>query len=151
MSISNSIKFLIFLLIVSLFMSLNLYGQSSSEHYKMLTDVLDGFGGGASSASYLLRIGAGGQPSVVGVSKNVSSWNGQGYISYAVFVHGDDNADGKLNVSDVIYEINYLFKGGTAPRPPEVGDVNCDNRHTVADVIYKINYLFKGGPPPCNL
>ncbi|MCJ7459540.1 MAG: dockerin type I domain-containing protein, partial [candidate division Zixibacteria bacterium] len=75
----------------------------------------------------------------------------QGYVNTAAFVHGDDNADGKTTVSDVVYEINYLFKGGPAPLPPEVGDVNCDNKHTVADVVYKINYLFKGGPPPCNL
>ena len=59
---------------------------------------------------------------------------------------GDANADGLVTVSDVIYLINYLFKGGIEPVPYEAGDVNCDGKVTVADVVYLINYLFKGGP-----
>ncbi|HEX9913024.1 MAG TPA: hypothetical protein VGB01_07255, partial [candidate division Zixibacteria bacterium] len=55
----------------------------------------------------------------------------------------------KITVSDVVYEINYLFKGGIAPKPLISGDVNCDGKETVSDVVYKINYLFKGGPKPC--
>ena len=65
------------------------------------------------------------------------------------FYRGDVNQDGKLNVTDVIYTINYLFKGG--PSPVEFksqGDVNCDGNTNVTDVIYIINYLFKGGVPP---
>jgi hypothetical protein len=65
------------------------------------------------------------------------------------FARGDANADGKLTVSDVVYLINYLFKGGTFPQPLQSGDCNCDDKITVSDVVYLINYLFKGGPPPC--
>lgn len=72
---------------------------------------------------------------------------------YAAFttalIRGDVNGDKQRTVSDVVYMINYLFKGG----PPPAGglllaDVNCDTKVTVADVVYLINYLFKGGPPP---
>jgi hypothetical protein len=64
-------------------------------------------------------------------------------------VRGDVNSDRKITVADVVYLVNYLFKGG----PPPIGglllaEVNCDGRVTVADVVYLINYLFKGGPPP---
>lgn len=142
---------LLFFLAVCLFIGFNLYAQSKSQNYKIFTDVLDEFGGRAQSANYLLRIGTGGQPSVVGLSKGDSLWARQGYVNTAAFVHGDDNADGKITVSDVVYEINYLFKGGPPSLPPEVCDVNCDNKCNVSDVVYKINYLFKGGPPPCNL
>jgi hypothetical protein len=65
------------------------------------------------------------------------------------FYRGDANKDGNLNVSDVIFMINYLFKGG--PIPVEFKnqmDVNCDGETNVSDVIYTINYLFKGGPAP---
>jgi hypothetical protein len=63
---------------------------------------------------------------------------------------GDANRDGQITVSDVIYLINYLFKGGTPPNPFIAGDANCDGEVTVSDVIYLINYLFKSGPlPPC--
>jgi hypothetical protein len=70
-------------------------------------------------------------------------------IKYFQFLCGDVNGDGKVTVSDVIYLINYLFKGGPPPVPLKAGDVNCDGKETVSDVVYKINYLFKGGPKPC--
>ncbi len=66
------------------------------------------------------------------------------------YLRGDANTDKKTTVSDVIYLINYLFKGGPAPNPVYLGDVNCDDKVTVSDVIYLINFLFKGGDPPCS-
>ena len=71
-----------------------------------------------------------------------------GAVIRTIRLCGDFNGDGKLTVSDVIYLINYLFRGGPPPLPPEIGDVNHDAKITVSDVIYLINYLFKGGPPP---
>jgi len=69
------------------------------------------------------------------------------------YLCGDANADVKVTVSDVVYLINYLFKGGPAPLCPPApyltcGDANGDGKVTVSDVVYLINYLFKGGPPP---
>ena len=64
------------------------------------------------------------------------------------FRRGDANRDGFLNGSDVIFLINYLFKGGPHPDPIITGDPRCDGVVNVSDVIYLINYLFKGGPPP---
>jgi hypothetical protein len=66
-----------------------------------------------------------------------------------IYLCGDCNGDGVLDVADVVCEINYLFKGGPPPQPYAVGDVNCDGVNDVADVVYLINYLFKGGPAPC--
>lgn len=67
----------------------------------------------------------------------------------SLFRHGDANADKQVTVSDVIYLVNYLFKGGPSPVPIlEAGDPNCDGKVTVSDVIYLVNYLFKSGPPP---
>ncbi|MFH0930987.1 MAG: FG-GAP-like repeat-containing protein [Candidatus Zixiibacteriota bacterium] len=60
----------------------------------------------------------------------------------------DPNGDGTLTVSDVVYLINYLFRGGPAPDPMEAGDANCDGKVTVSDAVYLINYLFRGGPKP---
>jgi len=62
---------------------------------------------------------------------------------------GDCNGDGVINSADVVYLINYLFKGGSAPDPVCIGDVNCDGVVNSADVVSLINYLFKGGPLPC--
>jgi hypothetical protein len=69
-------------------------------------------------------------------------------IKYVQFLRGDASNDDKVTVSDVVYLINYLFKGGPTPNPLQSGDANCDGQVTVSDVVYLINYLFKGGPPP---
>lgn len=65
-------------------------------------------------------------------------------------IKGDVNGDGKIQLNDVIYICNYLFKGGPPPWPIKLcADVNCDGVVNLADVIYLANYLLKGGPPPC--
>ena len=61
---------------------------------------------------------------------------------------GDANSDCKVSVSDCVYLINYLFKGGPPPCLLKLGDPNGDCKVSVSDVVYLINYLFKGGPPP---
>ncbi len=68
---------------------------------------------------------------------------------YPPWIEGDCNGDGELSVSDVVYLINYLFKGGPTPKFMSAADANCDGKITVSDVVYLINYLFKGGPQPC--
>jgi hypothetical protein len=75
-------------------------------------------------------------------------WSDQTW-SFYVYLCGDCNGDGTITVSDVVYEINYLFKGGFAPKPAISGNVNCDDKNNISDVVYLINYLFKGGPKPC--
>ena len=63
---------------------------------------------------------------------------------------GDPNIDDVTNSSDVIYLVNYVFKGGSPPRPVDrSGDVDCSGLITSADVIYLVTYVFKGGPAPC--
>ena len=63
---------------------------------------------------------------------------------------GDVYVDGKIDVSDVIFLINYLFKNGPAPDPLLKGDVTADGIINVQDVIHLINYLFRFGMPPCH-
>jgi hypothetical protein len=62
---------------------------------------------------------------------------------------GDFNSDGSVDVGDVVFAINYLYRSGSAPNSIEAGDVNCDGTVDVGDVVYLVNYLFRGGPPPC--
>jgi hypothetical protein len=66
------------------------------------------------------------------------------------YICGDPNKDSKVTVSDVIFLVNYLFKGGSAPIPQASADANLDYKVTVSDVVYLVNYLFKGGPKPCS-
>jgi hypothetical protein len=79
---------------------------------------------------------------------NSNSDNVSILLNQSTPIRGDANRDGVINSADIVYLINYLFKGGPAPQPWEAGDVNCDDVINSADVVYLINYLFKGGPPP---
>ena len=69
-------------------------------------------------------------------------------IAFGMVARGDANADQIIDVGDVVYLINYLFKGGATPYPLCSGDCNCDVVVDVGDVVYLINYLFKNGPVP---
>ena len=65
--------------------------------------------------------------------------------------HRDITGDGIIDVSDLMYLINYLYKGGPQPRPLENANVNCDATIDMTDVLFLANYIYKSGPPPCNL
>ena len=62
---------------------------------------------------------------------------------------GDVNLDLQVTISDVVFLVNYLFKGGPGPIPSYLGDVDCSGEVEIADVIYLVSYMFKGGPTPC--
>jgi len=77
-----------------------------------------------------------------------SQWSDPLTVDICVFFYGDANGDGVIDLGDVLYLINYLYKGGTAPDPLEAGDCNCDGVVDLGDVLYLISYLYKGGPAP---
>ena len=69
-----------------------------------------------------------------------------------ITVPGDVDQDSLVTASDIIYMVNYVFKGGFKPTPCEgAGDVDCDGVSTSADIIGLVNYTFKSGPPPCEV
>lgn len=63
----------------------------------------------------------------------------------------DITGDGIFDLSDVMYLVSYLFRGGPPPRPLQNANVNCDGSVNAGDVVYLISYIYRGGPPPCNL
>jgi hypothetical protein len=69
-------------------------------------------------------------------------------LNPVVFSRGDANYDGKVNVGDIVYIINFVFKGSSAPIPYFAGDTNSDSKINVGDAVYLINFIFKSGPSP---
>ena len=68
----------------------------------------------------------------------------------STFMRGDANGDLKIDVGDLVFLINYLYKSGDAPNPIDAGNANCDSKIDIADIVFLINYLYKNGdPPPC--
>jgi hypothetical protein len=75
-------------------------------------------------------------------------------LRHVGFYRGDVNSSDTLDwptidVSDLVYLINYLYKDGVAPQPyADQGDVNADRTVDLGDVVYLIRYAYRGGPPP---
>ncbi|HEX7401806.1 MAG TPA: dockerin type I domain-containing protein [candidate division Zixibacteria bacterium] len=117
-------------------------------NFILVADVLDGFGGQKRGNGCDLSYFAGGQSSPIGVGSSTNFKIFAGFV-YPITVRcGDANSDEVVDVGDVVYVINYLFKSGPAPDPIQAADTNCDGNVDVGDVVYLINYLFKGGLPP---
>ena len=62
---------------------------------------------------------------------------------------GDADGSGAVTVSDVVYLINFIFAGGSAPRPLLSGDADCSGFITISDAVYLIGFIFSGGAAPC--
>ncbi len=64
------------------------------------------------------------------------------------FVCSDMNGSGTINLLDISYLINFLYKQGPAPAIPATGDTNGDGNHNILDITFLINFLYRGGDPP---
>jgi len=65
-----------------------------------------------------------------------------------VFVCGDLDDNGDINVLDIVFLIDFKFKNGPAPEPMQAADVNSDGEVNVLDIVWLIDYKFKGGAAP---
>jgi len=65
------------------------------------------------------------------------------------YFNGDTNGDETINLLDIVYIINYLYKSGPPPCPEGSADSDCNLPVNILDVTNLIGYLYKGGPPPC--
>lgn len=64
-------------------------------------------------------------------------------------MRGDVNCDKIIDLEDVLYLINYLYRGGDSPAPIlEVGDCTCDHIVDLGDLLFLICYLYKEGLEP---
>ena len=67
------------------------------------------------------------------------------------FIRGDSNGDGEINISDVIFTLSYLYRGGSVPPCIAATDSNGNGRLNVIDVMFILSYLYRGGPAPPDL
>lgn len=72
-----------------------------------------------------------------------------GAVKVGIDKRGDANGNGMINLADIIFLVNRVFKGGPATNPLCVGDVNnTGGNPNLSDIIYLVNFVFKSGPAP---
>lgn len=64
------------------------------------------------------------------------------------FVCGDVNADGLINIFDITFLIDYLYREGPPPVIPDAADINADGVLNIFDITGLINFLYYNGPLP---
>ncbi len=64
------------------------------------------------------------------------------------FIRGDSNQDKRIDISDTVYSLGWIFLGTAKPKCMDAADVNNDSRIDISDPIFELNYLFVGGPQP---
>ena len=69
-------------------------------------------------------------------------------IREKIFIRGDTNNDGEVDLSDPIFLLALLFGNGEPLLFSDSGDVNDDGAIDIADSIYLLSYLFANGPEP---
>ncbi|MDH3890775.1 MAG: hypothetical protein OEV49_06795 [candidate division Zixibacteria bacterium] len=119
-------------------------------------------GGGtvSSSADYFLRGTAGqtaaGNISGEGISLRQGYWQDFETASCCIgAIRGNVDYDpgDNIDISDVIYMVDFMFTGGPTPICFEEADTDGDfvTELNVADLVYLVDFIFLGGPapPPC--
>ncbi|MBI4603268.1 MAG: hypothetical protein HY721_15045 [Planctomycetes bacterium] len=64
------------------------------------------------------------------------------------FLRGDPNSDGKVDISDAVAILAFLFLAGPAPGCARSADANDSGAVDISDGAYLLGHLFLGGPRP---
>jgi hypothetical protein len=64
------------------------------------------------------------------------------------FLRGNVNGDGKVDLSDGLALLGFLFLSGVEPPCMLAADTNSDSTFNISDAVFLLNHLFRGGPGP---
>ena len=86
---------------------------------------------------------------VAGQFTDETSFSVTGRVTIIGHRAGDINRDGAVNISDLTYLIDFIFRGGPQPPVMELADVNGScGQANIVDLTYFIGFIFRGGPSP---
>jgi hypothetical protein len=121
-------------------------------HWQAITS-----GGGRTTVGTYRLVSSIGQPAV-GLQTMGSYTLRSGFLQdfgtsdYCCEIRGDINHDGSpiIDIVDLVYMVNYMFKEGPEPICFWEADINGDGSPIIdiVDLVYMVNYMFKEGPDP---
>ena len=71
-----------------------------------------------------------------------------GSMSSKEIIRGDVNYDGKISVLDLVFLIDFIWRGGSGSVTVQSSDTNFDYKIDTKDFTYLIDFMFRGGPAP---
>jgi hypothetical protein len=64
-------------------------------------------------------------------------------------IRGDvDHSGLEIDISDLVYLVDYMFTGGPVPSCIDEADVDGSGEIDISDLVYLVDYMFTGGPAP---
>ncbi|MBI4603365.1 MAG: lamin tail domain-containing protein [Planctomycetes bacterium] len=100
-------------------------------------------------SSSIAYVGSGDDPASYRIDDTPSMGQDNDEISREQpFRRGDCNDNGKADISDAIFLLNFLFAGGVEGLCADACDVNGDEVRDISDPVNLLNHLFGGGPEP---
>ena len=69
-------------------------------------------------------------------------------VRQCLFLAGDGNGNGQINLTDIVYLSDYIFKSGIEPLPACRGDANGNGLINLVDLVYLVNFIYKSGLAP---
>ncbi len=67
---------------------------------------------------------------------------------FPAYICGDVDGLEGINILDIVFLLNYKYKGGPAPDPINAADVDGVPPVNILDIVYLLNYKYKSGPEP---
>ena len=68
---------------------------------------------------------------------------------FDTYICGNINHRGSIDISDLVWLVDFMFKEGVPPVTYLAGDLDCNGVVEITDLVYLVNYMFKEGPEPC--
>jgi hypothetical protein len=65
-----------------------------------------------------------------------------------VFLCGDADNDGKINMLDILFIIAFIYKEGPAPEYPGAIDIDGQPGVNLLDILRLVAFIYKAGPEP---
>ena len=140
------------LAIAILTLGIAVHGKTDNKSGEEINwQVISGGGSDGGSATYR-NSGTVGQTAVgKGSTEVLTAYHGFWQFCCVPPMRGNVDYDSldQIDISDLVYLVDYMFNQGPAAPCFEEADMNCDGSIDISDLVYLVDYMFNQGPPPC--